>query len=308
MNKPSELAGQLEIAHAIVNASASIDVLAPAADQWVLPIEQDIIRLGSSRRLRMRYLVRASSAPTTREERFLRSLVSAGWEVMWINSPSTLLGIIIDGSTAYISPPAGGARAFKVVEERLVEVLARHFDRVWTTAQDHPGLDVLYDPILAEPTLEVAQAVQVASRQQWDRIISELARHGEDIYSLDPRRFEELIAELLQRDRPNGRIIELTPKAKDDGRDILVYDHSEVGQHLFLVECKRYAPDNPVDVGIVRQLFGVIEGERASAGVLVTTSHFTEPARRWPVDRDLQYRLSLRDYDNLTAWIAKHVH
>lgn len=98
----------------------------------------------------------------------------------------------------------------------------------------------------------------------------------------------------------------MTPRSNDGGRDILVYDDTAVGRHLFLVECKRYAPDHPVDVRLVRQFYGVIESERASAGALVTSSYFTEPARRFPEEKDIAYRLSLRDFDDLAAWLARH--
>lgn len=43
-------------------------------------------------------------------------------------------------------------------------------------------------------------------------------------------------------------------------------------------ECKKYAPDRPVGVNVVRELYAVMERERVDKGVIVTTSHFTRGA------------------------------
>lgn len=81
---------------------------------------------------------------------------------------------------------------------------------------------------------------------------------------MDPRKFEELIAELL---RAKGYEVELTPRTRDGGFDILAIKKGDLGSALTLVECKRYAETNKVDVGIVRGLYGVVEEKRATQGL-----------------------------------------
>ena len=79
---------------------------------------------------------------------------------------------------------------------------------------------------------------------------------------------------------------------------------SPVGKQLYAVECKRYAKERPVGVGLVRSLYGVVEQSRSKAGLLVTTSRFTEGALQF--GREAKWRLALKDYGDLCRWIRQH--
>ena len=116
-----------------------------------------------------------------------------------------------------------------------------------------------------------------------------------------PRRFEELVAELFRR---MGYEVVLTPTARDGGRDVHAFQKGGVGTLLTLVECKRFRPDRKVGVGVVRALFGVVEAERASHGIIATTSSFTRDAKLF--QQNLQYRLSLRDFTDLAKWCKQY--
>ncbi len=73
---------------------------------------------------------------------------------------------------------------------------------------------------------------------------------------------------------------------------------------LYLIECKRYAPSRPVGVEIVRGLYGVATVEKASCGVIATTSHFTKDAKEFA--NQIKYQMSLRDYTDLAAWLKQY--
>ena len=95
--------------------------------------------------------------------------------------------------------------------------------------------------------------------------------------------------------------VTLTPETRDGGKDIFAVNKTSLGDHLFFVECKRYSPEKPVDISLVRALYGVVEAEKANAGVLVTTSYFTKDAIKF---RDtIQHRMSFKDYETLLKWI-----
>lgn len=126
-----------------------------------------------------------------------------------------------------------------------------------------------------------------------------LAKHPEALYQLSSRAFEELVADIF---KDFGYETLLTPRSRDGGRDIRAIRKDKIGTLLFLIECKRYAPDNPVGVDIVRSLYGVAVAERANLGIIATTSYFTSPARSFA--RKVRYQLSLRDFDNLKQWLA----
>src|SRR5687768_8118115 len=106
-----------------------------------------------------------------------------------------------------------------------------------------------------------------------DRLLELASRNPALLYEVSPRKFEEFVARLMERD---GYSVELTPATGDGGKDIYVRTRNEFGSFLYLVECKRYAPDHSVGVEIVRSLYGTLQIERATAGILVTTSAFTK--------------------------------
>ena len=87
------------------------------------------------------------------------------------------------------------------------------------------------------------------------------------MYSLTPRQFEQVVAELLEK---QGYDVELTPPSKDGGKDIYVAKKTSLGRFLYLVECKKYGRGRPVGVELIRQLYGVVEQERVNAGIGAT--------------------------------------
>jgi hypothetical protein len=134
-----------------------------------------------------------------------------------------------------------------------------------------------------------------------EELIRYLASHPRILPSLDPRLFEELIGELF---RDLGYEIIVTPQSRDGGVDIRAIQKSSVGTVLYLIECKRYGPERPVGVDIVRKLYGVVAAEHASCGILATTSYFTADAKEFA--KNIQYQLSLRDYNDLTNWLRHY--
>jgi|GEM_PF-6696029 len=134
----------------------------------------------------------------------------------------------------------------------------------------------------------------------WDSILHQLELDFGGVYSMDPRAFEELIAELLEREKFR---VELTQPKRDGGRDVLAYQDGPLGNHLHYVECKRFAPDRKVDVGLVRALYGVTVRDRATSAALITTSGFTKPATEFAVE--IPRALTLRDGAYLSDWIKR---
>lgn len=120
------------------------------------------------------------------------------------------------------------------------------------------------------------------------------------VYSLTPREFEELVAELFVR---QGFNVELTPETRDGGCDIIATKNIGGLPFMLLIECKRYSIDNPVDVSLIRSLLGVQTDRKANKAVLVTTSRFTKPARDF-AERQ-QHLISLIDIDDLMDMLPR---
>lgn len=226
-------------------------------------------------------------------------IADSTWEVRTTGlAPSADL-LIADAAFAAISTMQVPSVPFGEGELRYTEVtdevsrLQVHFDAVWQQAAI-----VLYENLIRLFAPSSLGKVTVATKEMLDALLQALAERPEDLFGIDPRRFEELVARLLER---QGHSVQLTPPTRDGGRDILARPLSSMVESLYFVECKRYAPDRPVGVKLVRALYGELEKERATAGLLVTTSRFTKDAVAW--GEPLRYRLALRDYDALTQWL-----
>ena len=117
-------------------------------------------------------------------------------------------------------------------------------------------------------------------------------------YQIEPRKFEELIAYLLEQ---SGYNIELTKSSRDGGKDIYALQKTMVGNILAVVECKRYSKNNLVGIDIVQRLYGVKIAEKANVGMVITTSSYTKPAINF--QKTVGTELALKDYHDLIEWI-----
>jgi len=113
-----------------------------------------------------------------------------------------------------------------------------------------------------------------------------------DIFlDLHPREFEILIDALYDK---MGYDTTLTPYRNDGGKDVIAIS-SELGkEEKLLIECKRYEPD--VGPDIIRALNGVVSSDKATKGVLVTSSDFTPEARNFAKENGVE----LINHSNLT--------
>jgi restriction system protein len=163
------------------------------------------------------------------------------------------------------------------------------------SAESHQA-STLYKPSMFG--LAVASPILFASIEL--EVLAYFGRHPELLYSLPPRKFEELVAAVF---RNNGFEVELTPETRDGGVDIVAVQKNGFGGNtLHLVECKRYLPENMVGIGIVQRMLGVVDQHRATQGLIVTTSSFSRDAQ--VCAQSSQYRLGLNGYADISKWLA----
>lgn len=232
-------------------------------------------------------------------ERHLHDLERNNWQVRIREKPIAMNVIVVDNQRAFLKPHVYGGSdlslspSFLFSDLDIVTDLGRTFDTLW----NGPGESIYKDESITW-TSESQQQILTASEHQWNSLIRDLSRNPRLLYDLDHRKFEELVADLLKRE---GLATQLTPPKKDGGRDILAFADTLAGRHLYLVECKKYAEDNPVGVSLVRELYGVVMAERATAGLLVTTSRFTKGAIDFTVP--INHQIGLKGYEDLVKWI-----
>jgi len=129
-------------------------------------------------------------------------------------------------------------------------------------------------------------------------LVEKVHTNPELIYNISPTQFEELVAELLTKE---GFNVNLTKKTRDGGKDIFIAHSNSLGNFLYYVECKQYSPDNHIGVRMVRELYGTVCADRATAGLLISTSYFSPDAKKF-VEK-ISNQISLKDYLELKEWI-----
>jgi HJR/Mrr/RecB family endonuclease len=151
------------------------------------------------------------------------------------------------------------------------------------------------------PISEIDEPTTITITNIDEEVKNYLKKHPEKLYDLSPRKFEELVASILE---DLGFDVKLTQETRDGGTDIIARIKNSVTSFLVLVECKKYSPENKVGVGIIRQVAGVHSLREPSKSIIVTTSFFTEDAQKWA--SQYKEKLELKDYNNLKEWLKKY--
>lgn len=160
-----------------------------------------------------------------------------------------------------------------------------------------------------EFTEELYKSESIIEKTQQSIIITDIneevkkyfKKNPEKLYELSSRKFEELIASILE---DMGLDVQLTQATRDGGSDIIASIKNSLTSLLILVECKKYAPGHKVSVDIVRQVAGVHMLKEPAKSIIVTTSTFTKDAIKEV--KQLKEKIELKDYDNLKEWLSQY--
>jgi len=120
------------------------------------------------------------------------------------------------------------------------------------------------------------------------------------MHNISPRKFEELVAYIMEK---HGYEVTLTQQSRDGGIDIFALKNEGFGNILTIVDCKKYSKTNPVGIATVRGMYGTLQIESASHGIIATTSRFTRDAKS--LAHEYKYQLSLKDHADILRWIQK---
>lgn len=134
-----------------------------------------------------------------------------------------------------------------------------------------------------------------------DILLDTIGPNPREWLELGSRRFEEILAKIWTG---LGWQTFLTPPTRDGGFDIRAIRDANGICLCYLVEAKAYRPDRPVGIATVRHLYGVVERERATHGVIATTSTFTRDAIMEA--EAMKYRLTLADFRRVLDWLQEY--
>jgi hypothetical protein len=150
---------------------------------------------------------------------------------------------------------------------------------------------------LALPETQLKLAYLSPSFHILDKILEEISF----LDTLDWRAFEELIADLLEKD---GYHVTLGPGTKDGGKDITaVKEYDGHGCFMAVWQAKKLKLGKKVELSVIRELADTRNELKASKGIIVTSTYLTRGALQ-RVQRD-QYILGKIDRNDLLRWIQR---
>jgi restriction system protein len=118
-----------------------------------------------------------------------------------------------------------------------------------------------------------------------------------NLMNLTPSEFESLITNLFEK---MGLETRLTQASRDGGVDCVAYDPRPIFGGKVVIQAKRYK--HTVGVSAVRDLYGTMQNEGASKGILVTTSGYGKAAFEFAEGKPLE----LLSGSNLLYLLAQH--
>jgi restriction system protein len=118
-----------------------------------------------------------------------------------------------------------------------------------------------------------------------------------NLMDLTPTEFEALIQNLFTK---MGLEARQTRPSRDGGVDCVAWDPRPIFGGKVVIQAKRYK--NTVGVSAVRDLFGTLQNEGASKGILVTTSGYGQASFEFAQNKPIE----LIDGANLLYLLAEH--
>lgn len=161
--------------------------------------------------------------------------------------------------------------------------------------------DAFQEKLYTAPESESKDSSNLIVTSIDDEVKKYLKKHPQKLYELSPRKFEELVASILE---DMGFEVELTQTTRDGGRDIIAHVRNAVSSYLTYIECKRYAADNKVGVGIIREVIGVHHIRKPTKSIIVTTSFFSKDAIKEA--EAMESQLDLKDFTDIKAWLHRY--
>ena len=108
----------------------------------------------------------------------------------------------------------------------------------------------------------------------------------EQIIQQSPSFFEHLVVDLLKKMGYGGDFdnsARVTQYSHDRGIDGIIYE-DKLGLDKIYIQAKRWT--NPVGMPLIQQFAGALAGEKASKGVFITCSKFTDDAEKYVKNTD----------------------
>jgi len=122
-----------------------------------------------------------------------------------------------------------------------------------------------------------------------------------NLASMDWEDFEHLVREVFEKEFAlRGGEVKITQSSSDGGVDAVAFDPDPITGGKIVIQAKRYT--RTVGVSAIRDLYGTMQHESASRGILVTTADYGADAHRFASGKPI----TLMTGANLLYLLGKH--
>lgn len=255
----------------------------------------------------------ADSFGLTREER--EALIPSGGQTLlanrthWAKTYLTQAGLLQRTGRGRFTITEDGRRALQRAPGRIDIDFLKQFpsfrefqSRSRSDSEGRPD-DEVEPNSNGSASLTPDEAMRAAQQRLEQALASELL---ERILGSPPEFFERMVVKLLSGMGYGGSVAEAARalgRSGDGGVDGVI-DQDPLGLDRVYVQAKRYAVDNSVGPGAVRDFFGSLDRFKATKGLFVTTSSFTQSARE--TSEYLSKRIVLIDGAHLTKLMIRY--
>ncbi|SKA72274.1 restriction system protein [Thiothrix eikelboomii] len=219
---------------------------------------------------------------------------------------NALVAIVLNGSVTATDKTTGNLTttcilSIQVKKEEFVKINLANVDpKACFKALKGVGSSKLHGMTAIAPILNISREDKriVDSYDVADSLDSSV-----NLAAMDWEDFEHLIREVFGKEfSANGGEVKVTQASRDGGVDAIAFDPDPIRGGKIVIQAKRYT--NTVGVSAVRDLFGTVQHEGATKGILVTTADYGPDAYEFIAGKPL----SLLNGANLLYLLEKHGH
>jgi restriction system protein len=221
-------------------------------------------------------------------------------ELIRADYPEHAETIVVNGFVNTIDPATGTPKSpylitLRVSRAAFVELELMQVDPMACLRK--LNADVSRSPADLEPVRPVVDFNMVDPRFIEETDILSTLDQRPNLMELTPIEFEDLITNLFGK---MGLETRQTQASRDGGVDCVAWDNRPILGGKVIIQAKRYK--NTVGVSAVRDLFGTLQNEGASKGILVTTGGYGAASFAFASGKPLE----LLDGANLLALLEDH--
>ena len=142
--------------------------------------------------------------------------------------------------------------------------------------------------------IEEVKILETAS----ELLIQAIHKNHSELWNITPRQFEELIAEILHK---MDFEVTLTPQSHDGGTDIIVKSKTIITEFTWFVECKHFARERPVGIGVFREVLGTHHMHHPNKSIIVASSYFSKEVIKKA--EEFKPLIDLNDHKAIFSWV-----